>query len=142
VQYEVGKSFDQIEVGEKASFSKTICETDICFFAAISGDFNPAHVNEAYSKVTKFKTRVAHGFVAESLCAPVVGMKLPGPGTVVVDHYTRYLRPTFIGDTITATAEVQEKIEEKKRVRLKLTWLNQNGDLVCEGWAVVIPPKP
>ncbi len=141
MEYELGKNYDQMEIGEKASFSKTISETDIYLFAAISGDFNPAHVNEAYAKGTNFKTRIAHGFVPESLCAPVVGMKLPGPGTVVIDHYTRYLRPTFIGDTITATAEVLEKIEEKKRVKLKLTWQNQNGDLVCEGWVLVIPPK-
>jgi acyl dehydratase len=140
MRYEQGKSFEEIEIGQKASFSKTISETDIYLFAGISGDFNAAHLNEAYAKTTRFKTRIAHGFVPVSLCAPVIGMKLPGLGTIVIDNYVRFIRPTYIGDTITATAEVIEKIEEKKRVKLKLTWVNQNGDLVCEGWVQVIPP--
>ncbi len=128
MRYEQGKSFEEIEIGQKASFSKTISETDIYLFAGISGDFNAAHLNEAYAKTTRFKTRIAHGFVPVSLCAPVIGMKLPGLGTIVIDNYVRFIRPTYIGDTITATAEVIEKIEEKKRVKLKLTWENQNGD--------------
>jgi len=140
MRYEQGKSYEEIEIGQKASFSKTIGETDIYLFAGISGDFNAAHLNEAYAKTTRFKTRIAHGFVPVSLCAPVIGMKLPGLGTIVIDNYVRFIRPTYIGDTITATAEVIEKTEEKKRVKLKLTWVNQHGDLVCEGWVQVIPP--
>jgi acyl dehydratase len=139
--YEQGKSYEEIEIGQKASFSKTISETDIYLFAGISGDFNSVHLNEAYAKTTRFKTRIAHGFVPVILCAPVIGMKLPGLGTIVVDNYVRFIHPTYIGDTITATAEVVEKSEEKKRVKLKLIWVNQNGDLVCEGWVQVIPPR-
>jgi len=139
--YEQGKTYEEIEIGQKASFSKTISETDIYLFAGISGDFNSAHLNEEYAKTTRFKTRIAHGFVPVSLCAPVIGMKLPGLGTIVVDNYVKFIHPTYIGDTITATAEVVEKSQEKKRVKLKLTWVNQNGDLVCEGWVQVIPPR-
>lgn len=141
MEYQLGKSYGQIKVGDKASFSKTVSETDIYLFAGISGDFNAAHVNEAYAKSTRFKTRIAHGFVPMSLCAPVIGMKLPGLGTVVVDLYTKFVRPTYIGDTITATAEVVDKMDDKKRVKLSLTWVNQDGDPVCEGWVQVIPPK-
>lgn len=141
MEYDLGISYEQLEVGRKASFSKTVSETDIYLFAGISGDFNPAHLNEAYARTTGFKSRIAHGFVPMSLCAPVIGMKLPGPGTVVVDLYTRFLRPTYIGDTITATAEVVEKTDEKKRVRLDLSWVNQEGKPVCEGWVQVIPPR-
>ena len=140
MQYELGKSYEQLELGQKASFSKTISETDIYLFAGISGDFNAAHVNEAYAKTTRFKTRIAHGFIPMSLSAPVIGMQLPGLGTVVVDLYTRFVRPTYIGDTITATAEVVEKSDEKDRVKLNIFWVNQDGDLVCEGWVQVIPP--
>jgi 3-hydroxybutyryl-CoA dehydratase len=68
-------------------------------------------------------------------------MKLPGPGTIVIDIYTRFVKPTYIGDTITATAKVIEKIDEKKRIKLSLTFVNQNGDLICDGWVQVIPPK-
>lgn len=141
MEYELGIPFEKLEIGQRASFSKTISETDIYLFAGISGDFNAAHLNEDYAKTTRFKTRIAHGFVPMSISAPVIGMKLPGLGTVVVDLYTRFVRPTYIGDTITAMAEVVEKIDEKKRVKLKLTWINQDGDLVCEGWVQVIPPK-
>ncbi|MDY7037263.1 MAG: MaoC family dehydratase [Thermodesulfobacteriota bacterium] len=141
MEYELGKHYEEIEMGQKASFSKTVSETDIYLFAGISGDFNAAHLNEAYAKTTRFKTRIAHGFVPMCLCAPVIGMKLPGLGTVVVDFYTQFIRPTYIGDTITATAEVVEKIESKRRVKLSLTWVNQDGEPVCEGWVRVIPPK-
>lgn len=141
MEYELGKSYDQIKVGDKASFSKTVSETDIYLFAGISGDFNAVHVNEAYARTTRFKRRIAHGFVPMSLSAPVIGMKLPGLGTVVVDLYTRFVCPTYIGDTITATAEVVDKIDDKKRVKLKVIWVNQDGNLVCEGWVQVIPPK-
>jgi acyl dehydratase len=140
MEYESGLPYEKLNIGDKASFSKTISETDIYFFAAISGDFNPAHLNEDYARTTPFKRRIAHGFVPISLCAPVVGMKLPGLGTIVIDHYMRFLRPTYIGDTVTATAEVVEKLPEKKRVKLRLTFVNQNGDLVGEGWVQVIPP--
>ena len=141
MDYELGKPYEHLKMGQKASFSKTVSETDIYLFAGISGDFNAAHLNEAYAKTTRFKTRIAHGFVPMSFSAPVIGMQLPGLGTVVVDLYTRFVRPTYIGDTITATAEVVEKIEEKKRVKLSVTWVNQNGDIVCEGWVQVIPPR-
>ena len=139
--YEFGKSFEQLEIGEEASFSKTVSETDIYLFAGITGDFNPAHVNEAYAKTTRFKRRIAHGVIPLSLCGPVVGMKMPGPGTIVIDLYARFVRPTYIGDTITATVKVIEKIDEKKRVKLSLSFVNQDGDLVCDGWVQVIPPK-
>jgi 3-hydroxybutyryl-CoA dehydratase len=141
MEYELGIPYENLTIGQKASFSKTISETDIYLFAGISGDFNAMHLNEEYSKTTPFKTRIAHGFIPVSLCAPVVGMKLPGSGTIVIDHYVRYLRPTFIGDTITATAEVIEKMPEKKRVKLRLTLVNQNGDTVSDGWVQVVPPK-
>ncbi len=140
MEFELGKSYDTLRIGDKASFSKTISETDVYLFAGISGDFNPMHVNEAFAQLTPFGTRIAHGALPQSLIAPVLGTKLPGLGTVAVEVTTRFKRPTFFGDTITATAEVVEKLENKKWVRLKLIWINQRGELVSEGEAVVIPP--
>ncbi len=140
MEFELGKSYDTLRIGERASFTKTISETDVYLFAGISGDFNPMHVNEEFAKLTPFKTRIAHGALAQSLIAPVLGTKLPGLGTVAVEVTTRFKRPTFFGDTITATAEMVEKLESKKWVRLKLIWTNQRGELVSEGEAVVIPP--
>ena len=140
MNFELGKSYDQLHIGEEASFSKTISETDVYLFAGISGDFNPVHLNEEFAKLTPFKTRIAHGALPQSLIAPVLGMKLPGLGTVAVEMTCRFKAPTFFGDTITAKAKVDEKIEKKHWVRLALTWTNQHGETVAEGEAVVIPP--
>jgi 3-hydroxybutyryl-CoA dehydratase len=140
MDFELGKSYDQLQIGEEASFSKTITETDVYLFAGISGDFNPMHVNEEFAKLTPFKTRIAHGALPQSLIAPVLGMKLPGLGTVAVEINCRFKAPTFFGDTITAEARVKEKLEDKRWVRMSLTWTNQRGDIVAEGEAVVIPP--
>lgn len=140
MEFELGKTYDHLETGDEASFTKTITETDVYLFAGISGDFNPMHVNEAFAKQTPFKTRIAHGALPQSLIAPVLGMKLPGLGTILVEISCRFKAPTFFGDTITATARVSEKLTEKKWVRMKLTWTNQHGRLVAEGEAIVVPP--
>jgi acyl dehydratase len=141
MKYETGKSFDELNIGDEASFSKTISETDVYLFAGIIGDFNPVHVNEEYAKTTPFKSRVAHGGIPMSLCGSIVGMKMPGPGTVATDVYIKFLRPTYIGDTITATGKIVEKTADRKRIKVALTFVNQNDDMVCEGWIQVIPPK-
>lgn len=140
MEFELGLSFDELQVGMKASFTKTITETDVYLFAGISGDFNPVHVNEEFARHTPFGKRIAHGALPQCLIAPVLGTKLPGLGTVAVEITTRFKAPTFFGDTITATGEIAEKIEEKKRVRMTLLWTNQRGETVATGEAVVIPP--
>jgi acyl dehydratase len=140
MDFKLGYSYDQLEIGMADSFTKTITETDVYLFAGISGDFNPMHVNEEFAKKTPFKTRIAHGALPQCLIAPVLGMMMPGLGTILVEITTRFKAPTYFGDTITATAEVAEKIEDKKRVRLQLTWTNQHGKTVAVGQAVVVPP--
>ncbi len=137
---DLGYSYDELEIGMSASFAKTITETDVYLFAGISGDFNPMHMNEEFAKKTPFGTRVAHGALPQSLIAPVLGMKLPGLGTVALEITTRFKAPTFFGDTITATGEIAEKIEKKKWVRMDLTWTNQKGEIVGTGSALVMPP--
>ncbi|MFH1134627.1 MAG: MaoC family dehydratase [Pseudomonadota bacterium] len=139
---ELGLTYEQIEIGMTASFTKTISETDVYLFAGISGDFNPMHLNEEFAKKTPFGTRIAHGALPQSLIAPVLGMKLPGLGAVALEITARFRAPTYFGDTITAAAEVVEKLEDKKWVRLDLTWTNQDGRLVAAGSALVMPPRP
>ena len=138
--FERGKGYDDLVLGEEAAFSKTITETDVVLFAGLSGDFNPIHMDEEYARQTPFKRRIAHGALPQSLIAPVLGMKLPGPGTIVVEIRCRFKAPTYFGDTITAKATVAEKIPEKKRVRMALTWTNQRGETIADGEALVIPP--
>lgn len=138
---DIGKTYDELKVGDKASFSKTVTEFDIYSFAGITGDLNPVHVNEEYAKRTKFGTRVAHGGLTIGFIAPVLGMILPGPGTIVTNMSVDFLAPVKPGDTVTAAAEVIEKVEGKNRVRMKLTWTIQTGAEVCRGEATVVPPR-
>ena len=78
----IGKTIDELKVGEQASFSKTISESDVYLYAGITGDFNPAHVNEAYAQTTAFKTRIAHGMLTAGFISNLLGTRLPGPGSI------------------------------------------------------------
>jgi len=138
---EKGKTFEEIKVGDRASFTKTITETDVYLFAGISGDFNPVHVNEEYAKTTPFKSRIAHGGLAASLLAPVLGMKLPGIGTVALEVTQKFRNPTYFGDTITCAVEVIKKIDRLKVIDMKILWTNQKGEVVSKGNCRVMPPS-
>ena len=137
----MGYTIEQLELGQQASFSKTVSEFDVYMFAGISGDFNPAHINQAYAEQTAFKTRIAHGMLSAGFISTVLGNQLPGPGTIYISQSMTFLAPVAIGDTITATAEVVEIIAEKKRVRLKTICTNQEGKEVLTGEAMVSPPR-
>jgi 3-hydroxybutyryl-CoA dehydratase len=141
MQIEKGIPYENLNIGDEASFSKTISESDIYQFSGISGDFNPVHVNEEYAKMTRFKSRIAHGPLTLSLIAPVLGTRLPGVGTVALEIYCRFKAPVYIGDTITASAMVSEKLEEKKWVRMTVVWTNHKNEIVAEGNALVMPPE-
>ena len=137
----VGRSINELEVGEGAEYAKTVSEADIYLYAGITGDNNPAHINEEYAKSTFFKTRIAHGMLAAGFISAVIGTKLPGPGTIYIRQELSFLAPVRIGDTITARAEVSEVVTEKNRVKLKTTCMNQDGTIVLDGEALVSPPK-
>ena len=137
----IGKTYDQIEVGDVAAFSKTFSEADIYLYAGISGDFNPAHINEAFANQTYFKTRIAHGMLSAGLISAVIGTQLPGPGSIYMQQSLKFLAPVYVGDTIEARVEVIEKME-KKRVRLKTICHNQDDVVVLDGEALVSPPRP
>ncbi|HQI80575.1 MAG TPA: MaoC family dehydratase [Deltaproteobacteria bacterium] len=137
----LGRSMNELKIGDFAEFSKTVSETDIYLFAGIVGDFNPAHLNEAYAKNTFFKTRIAHGMLAAGFVSAVIGMQLPGPGSIYISQELKFLAPVRIGDTVTAHVEVSEMNVEKNRVRLKTWCANQDGVKILEGDAVASPPK-
>ncbi|MCD6486599.1 MAG: MaoC family dehydratase [Syntrophobacterales bacterium] len=137
-----GKTIENLKVGDNAEFTKTVSETDIYLYAGVSGDFNPAHINEEYAKETFFKTRIAHGMLPAGFISAVIGTKLPGPGTIYLDQNLKFLAPVRIGDAITARVEVEEIMTEKNRVRLKTACINQDGTTVLEGEGVVSPPRP
>lgn len=136
-----GKTINELKLGDKDFFQKTITETDVYLYAGITGDLNPAHINEEYAKDTFFKGRIAHGMLTAGLVSAVLGMKLPGPGTIYMGQELKFTAPVRIGDTIKAEVEVVEMVTEKNRIKLKTTCTNQNGDIVLDGIATVMPPR-
>jgi len=136
-----GKTIDEIKVGDAAEFAKTVTESDIYLYAGVTGDLNPAHINEVYAQQTFFKTRIAHGMLAAGFISAVLGTQLPGPGTIYLKQDLSFLAPVRIGDTVTARVEVLEVITEKKKIRLKTTCTNQEGKQVLDGEAIVSPPR-
>ena len=137
----IGKTIEELQIGNAAEFTKTISESDIYLFAGVTGDLNPAHINEEYARKTFFKTRIAHGMLLAGFISAVLGNKLPGPGTVYIKQELNFLAPVRIGDTITARAELTEIFPENNRVRFKTACLNQDGKTVLDGEAIVSPPK-
>ncbi|WP_232697615.1 MaoC family dehydratase [Brevibacillus daliensis] len=132
-----------IQIGDKASFTKTITEFDVYSFAGIVGDFNPAHINEEYAKQTQFTKRIAHGMIGAGLLSTTLGTKLPGPGTIYLSQEVVFRKPIYFQDTITAEVEVIEMVDKGKFTiaTMKTSCYNQNGELIIEGSAKVIPQK-
>lgn len=130
--------FTDLKVEMTAEISKTITETDVVMFAGITLDTNPAHINEEYAKTTMFEKRIAHGMLGAGLISAVLGTKLPGEGSIYLGQELKFLAPVYIGDTITAKAEIIELIPEKSRVIVKTTCTNQNGKEVISGKATLM----
>ncbi len=131
-------SFAEIKVGDKASMSKTVTEFDVYSFAGVTGDFNPVHIDAEFAKTTMFKERIAHGMLSAGFISAVLGTALPGKNTIYMGQELQFKAPVKIGDTVTATVEVLEKIEGKNRLILRTTVTNQDGVLVTDGKATVM----
>jgi len=126
-------TIDDLKPGMSESFSKTVSERDV------SGDVNPVHFDEAFARQTPFKGRIAHGVLTASYISTVLGMKMPGPGTIFMSLTTRFKAPVRIGDTVTATCTVREVVPEKRRVLFDC--ICRVGDTtVIEGEALVMAP--
>lgn len=134
------RPYAEIQIGEKATFSKTITEADINNFAGITGDFNPIHVNQEFASKTMFKKRIAHGMLTGAFISTVLGTTLPGMNTIYVSQEFKFVAPAFIGDTLTATCEVIDKRDDKNFITMKTTVTNQNGKEVVIGEARVMKP--
>lgn len=135
-----GCFFEDLSLGQKASFGKTITEADIVLFAAVTGDTNPMHLNEEYAKKSFFGERIAHGMLAAGLITKVMGTQLPGPGTIYMSQSLRFRKPVRIGETVTATVEITALNAEKHRVTLR-TICSVKGEPVLEGEALVAVPS-
>ncbi len=134
-------TIQELKVGDSASMAKTISESDVYLFAGITGDYNPAHVNEEASRQTAFGGRIVHGILSAGLISAVLAMKLPGPGTIYLGQELKFTKPVRFGDTVTATCTVSEILAEKNIIKLDTICTNQAGEVVIKGVATVMPPK-
>jgi 3-hydroxybutyryl-CoA dehydratase len=135
-----GRVFEDLEIGQTASLSKTITEADILLFSAVSMDTNPVHLDAEIAKSSVFGERIAHGMLSAGLISAVLGTRLPGPGTIYLNQSLRFRAPVKIGATVTATAEVTALDAAKKRATLKTT-CTVAGKVVIEGEALVQVPS-
>ena len=126
---------NNIKVGQKASRSITLTNNHVKKYAELCGDYNPVHFNENFARKTKFGKLVVQGGLTTGLLHALVAMDMPGPGTVFLSQNWKFTAPVFIGDTITADAEVLSIHESKPVVQLSITIRRQEGEIVLEGEA-------
>jgi len=129
---------DEIHVGDVAELAKTVTESDIALFAGVTGDFNAVHIDAEAAKTSVFGERIAHGMLSAGFISAVLGMRLPGAGSIYLSQTLRFTKPVRIGDTVTARVEVLEVLTAKRRVRLATSCRNQNGEVVVDGEALVM----
>ena len=135
-----GFFLEDLEVGQNAELTRRVGEADIAAFAAVSGDVNPLHLDEAYAETTPFKGRIAHGMLSAAYISAVLGTALPGPGAVYVSQNLRFRRPVRIGDEVTARATVRTIDAGKSQATLATVCLVR-GKTVVDGEAVVTVPR-
>ena len=136
-----GKTIHDLQVGDRAEITRTFTEEDVQRFAQVSGDHNPAHLDEAYAKETMFKTRIVHGMLVSSLFSALLGTELPGLGTIYTGQTLRFTKPVYFDVPITASVTVKEVVAEKNRVILNCQAVDPDGDTVVLGEATVMPPR-
>ncbi|HRY77380.1 MAG TPA: MaoC family dehydratase [Candidatus Izemoplasmatales bacterium] len=134
-------ALNELHLGDRAATSKTFTEEDVRAFARITGDANPAHLDEEYAQTTVFRTRIVHGMLVGSLFSAVFGTILPGLGTIYTFQSLKFVKPVYLDDTVTATVTVKELIPEKNRVLFDCIAQNQHGDTVLVGEAQLMPPR-
>ena len=134
------QTYQDLEIGTEGRFSKQLTERDIVLFGETSGDINPVHFDAEYAATTIFETRIAHGMWSAALISTVIGVVMPGPGSIYISQDLNFKRPVRIGDTLTAVLTVKKKIEIFKYVVLDCKVINQNDEVVTQGEATVMPP--
>jgi len=135
-----GYYLEDLTIGMESSYQKTITETDIDAFAALTGDTNPVHLDSEYAATTPFKARIAHGMLSAGLISTVLGTQLPGPGCIYLEQQMKFKAPVFIGDTLVATVTVEDINQRRGRVSLK-TQCFVNTKLVADGTASMMVDK-
>ncbi|NCT41568.1 MAG: bifunctional enoyl-CoA hydratase/phosphate acetyltransferase [Alphaproteobacteria bacterium] len=135
------KTYDEIKIGESATLTRTLTKRDIQLFATVTGDMNPAHLDEAYAKTDIFHQIVGHGMWTASMFSVLLGMQLPGPGTLYLGQTLKFLKPVHLGDIITASVKVIKKDDKHKHITFETLCANEDGEHVLEGEALVLAPS-
>lgn len=135
------KTYNEISIGDKARYTKTLSEEDVLLFAKVSGDINPVHLDEDFAKSTPFGGRIAHGIWSASLISAAIATELPGPGSIYLGQNLQFKRPVFIHDTLTVELEIKEKIDKRQRVLISCKVSNQKDQVVLTGEADVMAPS-
>lgn len=133
------RTYDDIQIGDKADISHIVTERDLILFAEVSGDVNPVHLDEDFAATTPFKGRIAHGMFSGALISAAIACELPGPGTIYIGQEMSFLRPVRLGDEIRIELEIIEKLP-KNRARIATRVFNQDGKQVVDGVATVMVP--
>ena len=131
----------EMKIGDQATYTRQITTAQIEAFAALCGDSNPVHLDDAYAEQTVFKGRIAYGMLVAGLISTIIGSHLPGNGSIYLSQDLKFVKPVMANDTITAEVTVEALNTEKNRVTLQTRCYNQAGDDVITGTAVVMPPK-
>ena len=125
------KHWDDIHVGDQETFTKTMTQTDMILWVGLTGDMNPVHIDKEYAQTTRCKDVITPGLMVAGLISTV--MTQSTFGNVYSGQTLKFIKPVYVGDTITAVATVIEKMEEKHRVKIKTECYNQRDELVITG---------
>jgi len=129
--------YDELAVGQSATYTRQVTDGDVMSFAKITGDFNPVHVDEDAAARSRFGGRIAHGMLSGGLVSAAIANQLPGPGAIYLAQTMKFTAPVRLDDTITVTLTVTE-LMSKNRVRLNTVCRNQNGEMVLDGEATIL----
>lgn len=140
MQYLENKTFDELKIGDTASIKRILTKRDIQLFALLSGDMNPAHLDETYAKSDMFHQIVGHGMWTGALFSAVLGMYLPGPGTIYLSQTLQFKRPVVIEEQVIVSVTIVHLNAALRQVTLKTLCTNLREEIVIEGEAVVIAP--
>jgi phosphate acetyltransferase len=133
-------TFDELTIGQSACMTRKLTQDDIALFAVVSGDVNPAHMNQEFAEKSFFHGVIGHGMWSGALISTVLGTMLPGPGTIYLEQDMRFKKPVRVGDTITVRLSVKSKHSDKHIVVLDCICQNDKGETVVEGTATVLAP--
>ncbi|MGM0981859.1 MAG: bifunctional enoyl-CoA hydratase/phosphate acetyltransferase [Pseudomonadota bacterium] len=140
-RYIENRTYDEIQVGDKAYLEKRLTLDDIKLFAIMSGDVNPSHVDDDFARSSRFQEVIAHGMWGGALISTVLGTQLPGPGTLYLGQTLSFRAPVNLGDVLKVSVRVTAKDDARSQLTLDCRCENQKGKVVIEGEARVLAPK-